>query len=144
MSLKEIFKFSHLSKLLLLLSAVVILIFVFMAGVFVGHEKGRFSRAWGENYYRNIGGRRGWFDFDRPGFNAHGGLGQIIKIENSSLVIKDSGNVEKTILVTGQTAIIKNFQNIKLSDLKLDDRIIALGRPNDQGQIEARLIRVMP
>lgn len=146
MNFKEIFKAGHLNKLLIILAAIVVLVFVFSLGVFVGHEKARFSQRWGENYYRNImgPGGPGMMDFNRPNFNPHGGLGQIIKIDGGNLVIKDQANVEKTILVTDKTVIIKNDQNIKIADLKVDDKIVAIGRPNDQGQIEPKLIRVLP
>lgn len=128
------------------IAAIVVLVFVFSLGVFVGHEKSRFSRDWGENYYRNImgPGGRGMMDFGRPGFNAHSGLGQIIKIDGNSLIIKDQANIEKTILITDKTAIIRDKQNIAITDLKVDDKIIVIGRPNDQGQIEPTLIRILP
>lgn len=149
MNLKEILKPIHFNKLLIILAVVVVLVFVFTLGIFVGHEKARFSGAWGENYYRNIigpggSGGFGMMDFDRPGFNARSGLGQIIKIDGNSLVIKDQANAEKIILVTDQTAIVKDNQNIKVTDLKIDDKIVVIGRPNSQGQIEPRLIRVLP
>lgn len=142
--MNEIFKSSHFNKLLVILAAIVILVFVFSLGIFVGHEKYRFSRAWGEHYYGNIMGRRGMMDFDRRGFNAHSGLGQIIKIDGNGLIIKDQVNVEKTILVTDKTTIIKDKQNIKITDLKVDDKIVVIGRSNNQGQIEPKLIRVLP
>jgi hypothetical protein len=146
MTIKGIFKPAHYNKLLIILAAIVVLVFVFTLGVFVGHEKGRFSKNWRENYYPNImgPGGPGMMDFDRPGFNARGGLGQIIKIDGNTLIIKDLANVEKNILVTDKTIIIKDNQNIKVSDLKVDDKIVGIGGPNDQGQIEPKLIRVLP
>ncbi|MFA5360245.1 MAG: hypothetical protein WC349_04795 [Patescibacteria group bacterium] len=149
MSFKDFFKSNHLNKILIVLATIVVLVFVFSLGVFVGHEKGRFSRNWGENYYRNIMGPGGFggpgmMDFNRPDFNAHGGLGQIIKIDGNNLIIKDQASVEKIILVTGKTIITKNNQNIKITDLKVDDKIVVIGGPNDQGQIEPKLIRVLP
>lgn len=149
MSFKEIFESKHLNKLLIVLTTIVILVFVFSVGVFIGHEKCRFSRNWGENYYRNIMGAGGFggpgmMDFNRPDFNARGGLGQIIKIDGNNLVIKDKASVEKTILITDKTIITKNNQNIKIADLEIDDKIVLIGRPNNQGQIEPKLIRVLP
>lgn len=146
MSFKDFFKPAHFNKLLVVLAVTVVLVLIFTLGVFVGHEKGRFSRSWEKNYYGNImgSGRRGMMNFDRPGFNAHSGLGQIIKIDGNNLVIKDQANVEKTILVTDKTAIVRDNQNIKITDLKVDDKIVIIGRPNDQGQIEPRLIRILP
>ncbi len=34
--------------------------------------------------------------------------------------------------------------DIKASDLKVDDSIMVIGSPNDKSEIEARLIRVLP
>ena len=149
MTMKEIFKPVHFNKLLIVLAVIVVLVFVFTLGLFAGHEKGRFSRNWGENYCGNIigpGGHGGFgmMDFDRPGFNARSGLGQIIKIDGNSLVIKDQAGVEKTILVTDKTLIMENRQNVNLSDLKADDKIVVIGRSNSQGQIEPTLIRILP
>lgn len=144
MSFKDFFKASHFNKSLAVLAAAVVLVFVFSLGVFVGHEKYRFSREWGENYYGNIMGRRGMMNFDRAGFNARSALGQIIKIDGDNIIIKDQANVEKTISITDKTAIIRDNQNIKITDLKVDDKIVVIGRPNNQGQIEPNLIRVLP
>jgi len=150
MTMKEIFKPVHFNKLLMVLAAIVVLLLVFSLGIFVGHEKARFSQNWGEHYYRNImgpGGPGGFgmmMDFNRPGFNARSGLGQIIKIEGDSLIIKDQANVEKSILITDQTEIIEDNHDIKITDLKIDDKIVIIGRPNESGQIEPRLIRVLP
>ena len=144
MTIKEIFKANHFSKPLIVLVAAVALTLVFAAGILVGHERERFSRDWGKNYYSSIMGRRGMMDFDRPGFNARSALGQIIKIDGNSLIIKDQANIEKTILITDRTAIIRDRQNIGIADLSVDDKIIVIGRPNDQGQIEPTLIRVLP
>lgn len=149
MSLKEFFETAHYHRLLAVIAAMLILVFVFTLGVFVGHEKTRFSHRWSENYYRNIigpGGRNGFgmMDFDRRGFNARSGLGKIIKIDGHLLIIKDQANAEKIILVTDKTVIVRNSQNIKITDLKIDDKIVIIGRPNNQGQIEPKLIRVLP
>lgn len=146
MSFKEIFKLSHMNKLLIALASLLVLVFIFTAGVLVGHEKARFRERWGENYYRNImgPGRRGAMDFGRPEFNAHGGFGQIIKIDGQTIIVKGPDDVEKTIIVDDKTAIQRFNQSLKIADLKIDERIVVIGRPNDLGQVEAKLIRVMP
>ncbi len=146
MSLKEILKPNHLNRLLIVLAAAVVLVFVFAVGILIGHEKTRFSQRWGENYYRNIMGPSGrsMMNFGRPEFNAHSGFGQIIKIEGQSIVVKGPDNLEKIIAVDDKTAIQKFNQSLKLSDLKVDEYIVVIGRPNNWGQVEAKLIRVMP
>lgn len=148
--MKETFKPSHLNKLLIILAVAVVLLFVFTLGVLVGHEKARFSYRWGENYYQNIvgpgpgPGGRGMMGFGRPELNAHSGFGQIIKIEGNSLVVRGPDIPEKTIIVNGKTVIREFNQNIKITDLKVDDYVVVIGAPDNQGQVEAKLIRVMP
>lgn len=81
---------------------------------------------------------------DRDFIEANGTFGQIIKIDGSTLVVKGRDDIEKIILVNDQTTI-KHFQEtIKLTDLKVDDYIVTIGDPNDAGQLEAKLIRLMP
>jgi len=132
-----------------------VFLLVFKIGVFVGYKKAQFSYRWGENYQRNFAGpRRGFFGNIKRGFedkdfiNAHGTFGEIIKIdtatssEKSILIVKGKDDAEKTIIISNKTIIIKGRDAVKSNDIKVDDRIAVIGSPNEQGQIEARLIRV--
>ncbi len=141
------------------IAGLIILLLVFKAGMAVGFRKASFSYKWGENYHQNFGGPRGGFfqdfkkDFEGKDFiEAYGSFGQIIKIDPSTgsgqaatLVVKDSrNNVEKIVLIKDGT-VIKRFQETaKPAELKVDDRIVVIGEPNNAGQIEAKLIRLLP
>lgn len=134
---------------LLAIAVLVVLLFVFKVGVFVGYQKAQYSYRWGENYQRNFAGPRGGFfeDFrrgfgDKDFINAHGTFGSIIKIDGSTLVIKGKDDVEKTVLVSDKTEINNRRETVRPSDLKVDDQVVIIGSPNEQGQIEAKLIRV--
>ncbi len=59
-------------------------------------------------------------------------------------IIKGSDNAEKIVSVKDDTAINRFREKIKVGDLKIDDQIVVIGEPNDLGQIEAKLIRVIP
>ena len=125
----------------------IILLLVFKAGMIVGIKKAEFSFRWSDNYHKNFGGpRQGFFRGfrDRDFIEANGTFGQIIKIDGSMLVIKGKNDVEKVILVNDKTTITRFRETIKLSDLKINDDIVIIGDPNTSGQIEAKLIRVMP
>ncbi|MFH1909790.1 MAG: hypothetical protein ABIJ72_01170 [bacterium] len=130
------------------LAGFVILILVFGAGMKVGTLKARYSYRWAENYNRNFAGPRDgffsdWRNFPRGEFiNAHGVFGSIIKIDGNTIITKGKDDVEKPVLVSESTLIQKGRETIKLSDLKPDENIVIIGSPNDQGQIEAKLIRV--
>jgi hypothetical protein len=145
--LEKVFKSKVLLRIVYVLGILVLAVLIFSAGMSVGFHKAQFGRAWGENYERNFGMKP---DFPGPGFgrdnmpNAHGAVGKIIKIENSNLIVQDAGNIEKVVLVKEDTQIFRMKDLIKLTDLKLDDFIVVIGSPNDQGQVEAKLIRLMP
>ena len=74
--------------------------------------------------------------------NAHGVFGSIIKIDGNTIIAKAKDDVEKTILVSDSTIIQKGRKKVKLPDLKVDEDIVVIGSPNEEGQIEAKLIRV--
>lgn len=134
---------------LVAIGAFIVLSFVFKVGVFVGYSKARFSYSWGENYHRNFAGPQGgFFDEFRRGFgdrdfmSAHGAFGSVIRVDGNIIVMKGEGGVEKNILVLESALVRRGGENIKAVDLKPDEEIVVLGSPNDEGQIEAKLIRV--
>ncbi len=147
MELKEIIKSRLYIVIILSLATIVVLVLTFGVGMYAGFHKARFSYQWGENYHKNFGGPRGGFFRDFGGkdlIDANGIAGQVIKVDGQTLVIKGRDNVEKIILVKEDTVIRRFTETIKLGDLKVDDNIVAIGEPNDQGQIEAKFIRTMP
>ncbi|MBI2628093.1 MAG: hypothetical protein HYW71_01490 [Candidatus Niyogibacteria bacterium] len=126
------------------------LVLVFGAGVKVGTIKARYSYRWAENYHKNFAGpQRGFFENFKRGFgdkedfiNAHGTFGSVIKIDGGVIIVKSQDNVEKTILVSDKTTIVSRRESLKTGDLKVDDQAVIIGSPNEQGQIEAKFIRV--
>ncbi len=124
---------------------VIIVIIIFSAGISVGSRRASFGRAWGDNYERNFGMMPGRMGFGKDNFpNSHGAIGKIIKIELPTIIVQDKDSTEKVILLKGDTKIQKMMQEIKMTDLVIDDFVVVVGSPNDQGQIEAKLLRVMP
>ena len=130
----------------------IIMLLAFGAGLSVGYRKARFSYAWGENYDRNFGGpQHGIFGFlseqeSEHGFmNAHGTFGSVLSISagSSTLVINGRDNAEKTVRVSSSTAFRARRDAIQFSDIKIGDPVVVIGAPNDQGQIEAKLIRLL-
>ncbi len=115
-----------------------VVILIFGAGMFVGGMKARFSYRWAESYHENFAGPRGGFIGDwrkipiSPGdfIESHGTFGEIIKINDSDLVVKGQGDVEKIIIITSDTIIEKGRDTIKKEELKVGDRIGIIGSPN--------------
>lgn len=148
-------KNKNLKTATIVVGTLLLTLIIFAAGVGVGLKKARFSYRWGENYERNFMGPRP--PFGDPGFmggmmrgfegrdfrNPHGLSGTIISVSNNILIIKDNDGKENTVGVTDKTIIKKApFDNLKLSDLQIDDRVVVMGRPEDRGVVDAILIRV--
>lgn len=135
------------------LAELALLIIVFRTGMVVGFRKANFSFQWRDNYHGLFvgrghgpgpGGSRGPIgDFPNddliPG---HGVAGTILKVDGSSVLVKDDDNVEQSLLISSNTAIRSDSQNLKISDLKENDRVVGIGSPSTTGQIEIKFLRV--
>lgn len=125
-----------------------ILVFVFAVGLLVGFEKAEYSFSWAKEYHNIFAGPKMGFltNVADPGqfLDARGSLGEIIKINDDGIIIKDKYGVEKNILVDSSTSIMFQKKNKKLSDLQIGDRIIIIGCPDNSGNFKAEFIRIMP
>jgi len=143
--LKKVLESKVAVKILYGIGIVIVAMLIFSAGITVGFHKASFGRAWGENYERNFGMMPNRPIFGQDNFpNANGAVGKIIKIELPNIIVQDKDNTEKVVTIKTDTNIQKERDNIKTTDLKIDDFIVVIGTPNEQGQIEAKFIRVMP
>ena len=116
---------------------------VFSMGLFIGQQKARFSIRWGQNYNQNFGGPRqmlpgGPKDF----FGGHGTAGVVIDVKKESLVVRSRDNAEKVVLISDETSIVKGREVVELKDIEEESAIVVIGRPDDEGRIEAHLIRL--
>lgn len=143
--IEKMFESKVLFRVLCGVGIIIIILLVFRAGMAVGFRRASFGRAWGENYERNFGMMPNRQMFGRDNFpNANGAIGKIIKIELPTIIVQDKNNIEKVVLIKNDTQIQKIRTGVLASDLKIDDFIVVIGTPNEQGQIEAKLIRIMP
>lgn len=158
--IKTFFKSKSYGWIIWIIAELLILAVVFALGVRVGLHKAKYSFQWGENYERNFMGHphepmkpgmppmeprgpMGFFD-DRGGDfrNAHGLAGTIVSITDNNIVIKDRDSKENTVAVSEKTIIKSGRDDIKVTDLKSDEKIVVVGKPDDKGVIGAELIRV--
>lgn len=143
--IKRVFDSRISFRILCGIGIIIVILLIFSAGITVGFRKASFGRAWGENYERNFGFRPNRPILGSDNFpNAHGAIGKIIKIELPTIIVQDKDNTEKVVLIKSDTQIQKMMSVVKTSDLAIDDYVVIIGSPNDQGQIEAKLIRIMP
>jgi hypothetical protein len=133
--------------------SIALALLIFGAGVSVGIHKARFSSRFGENYEKNfmgprpggpMGGPKGFFqDMESRDFrHGHGIAGTIVSIAQNSIVIKDLENKETSVTITDKTIIKDRRNDIKITDLKQNQKIVVLGKPGDDGVIGADLIRI--
>jgi hypothetical protein len=146
---KNLFKTKNSKIIALIVGALIVALLIFVGGMNAGFHKAKFSCNWGKNYERNFMGQSqrgsmGFFrDFEgRELRNAHGLAGSIISITDTNLAIKDRDGKENTVAVSGRTIIKKHREDIKISDLKQSDQIVVVGKPGDDGVINADIIRV--
>jgi len=142
-NIKNAFESKLSFRILGAVGIVIVILLIFSAGVTVGFHKASFGQAWEENYEKNFGMKPNHPVFDNfP--NASGAIGKIIKIKLPTIIVQSREGTEKVILLKTDTQIQKMRESITENDLRLDDFVVVIGTPNTQGQIEAKLIRVMP
>lgn len=154
MNIKNFFEENKNKKILHIIGTVVVALVIFQAGIFVGYHKAAYSFGWGDRYYKTFGERGGhervhpgMMDFGRMGgglSNSHGTVGKIISIALPTIIVEDQDRIEKTVLLTNDTMLRSFRDEIRAADLKVGDSVVIIGAPNEQAQIEARLIRIMP
>jgi len=145
MELPNFFQSKFFKWLLIAIGEFILMLLIFQLGAFVGFHKAGFSHNWGDSYNRAFGGPKGGFlkDFEgRDLISGHGTAGTIAKIETNKLIIKDPAGIEKIINVDNNTSIKKGSADVKLTDLKIDERVVIIGSPNSDGSIQAKIIRV--
>lgn len=115
----------------------------------MGERKATFSQRFGDNFERNFRGPDGGMMF--PGFpgegpmpGGHGAVGEIISIALPNIIVAGPDNLEKTIVIGTDTRIREFQSELNAEDLTVGDHIITLGEPNEEGQIEAKLVRLLP
>lgn len=146
--LNKIVESKNFRKIIYILGAVFILALVFQAGMMVGFRKASFSRDWGNNYERNFGPKREASRLLKDGMrdipNANGAIGKIIKVDFPNITVLDKDQTEKVVIIKDDTSILERKEILTKDSLTVDKFIIVIGNPNAQGQIEAKLIRIMP
>ncbi len=114
MDLKSIHQSKTIRGILIGLSIAVIVLAIFQVGVFVG--------------YRRAGG--------------YGVVGKITKLNLPNFIMTDPDHVERVVVMNGRTVIQRHHMAGTSTDLRVDDFALVLGSPSEDGQIEAKFIRV--
>lgn len=151
MKYKEFFQSNAFRTAIVGLGTTLVAALIFFAGVKVGYYKAAFSYRLGDNYHRMFGQREGRMHgislggFMREEFTeAHGVAGKIVSVDLPTFMVAGRDGIEKTVFVRGDT-LIKKFRDTATStDLLVGNEVVILGTPNENSEIEAKLIRIMP
>lgn len=137
-------KFKHV---IFILAGIFAVLFIFQFGAAFGYRRAAFSYHMGDNYYRAFGpqppapGER-YFLSDISG--AHGVSGKIIGLSIPTFIVSENNGTEKIVRIGDDTLLRKFRSAIAAEDLRTGDLVIVVGEPNDDAEIEASLIRVLP
>lgn len=148
MDFRDIHKSKTVRGILIGLGLAILVLVIFQAGMVAGHQKAKFGARFGDNFERNFGGPRGGDfggRFPAPGMpSGHGAVGEIVSIALPHVIVAGPDNLEKTVLI-GTSTMVREFRDeISVEELQVGDFIVVLGNPNEEGQIDAKLIRLMP
>jgi len=136
------------ASIIICVIALCVIVAIFEAGVLFGLHQARHSYRWGENYAQNFGGPRGGFigAVPAPGGmpNGHGAFGQISNVSLPTFIITDPAHPEERIRVASSTVIRDGTKTVDGASLTKGAYVVVLGSPDDQGVIDASLIRIMP
>ncbi|MDB4939895.1 MAG: hypothetical protein JWO40_320 [Candidatus Doudnabacteria bacterium] len=138
------FEGKHFWRILIGLGTIIILLLVFQLGMYIGFRKANFSYRWGENYHKTFGGPSISMIDNFQGrdlVNGHGITGIVAKVENGAIIMKDPNGVEKILNITPQTLLKRGSDTITITDVKIDDRLVVVGSPKNDGTIDAEIIR---
>lgn len=144
--MENIKKSKNVHAVIIGIGVLVIVLGILKVGMNIGEHRARFAGQFGDNFERNFmgprGGMMGSFNTNFPG--GHGAVGEIISINLPQIIINGPDNLEKIIIVSTSTTIRRFQENVQGASLKVGDFVTVIGNPNDNGQVEAKLIRIMP
>ena len=149
MSIKEFIQSPIFRGVIIGVVLAIVVLVIFQAGVIVGERRSDFAHRFGDSFEENFRGPEGVMAFRGvPGHgplpSAHGAVGKIISVALPNVLVAGPDNLEKTVVIRSET-VIREFQTERLaSDLNVGDHIVAFGEPNEEGQIEAKLVRLLP
>ena len=133
---------------IIILLVCIIALLIFQAGMTVGFMRASYDRDWNNHYLENFGpGIRNpisRMSESNRAPNDHGAFGKIISISLPTVTILGPDSIEKTIVINQGTVIRDMHNPVQPTELVPNMSMVVIGTPNNQGQIEATFIRILP
>jgi hypothetical protein len=147
MNTSEFLRSSKFKAILYLLAVLLGAALIFEGGVMVGYHRAAFSYQWNTNYFRDDRDPRSFFtvfshDSDDP--NPHGAIGQVVSVNLPQFMVKGPNSPEQVVVIGPGTSLRRFHGDGTSTDLKAGQQVIVIGSPDDQGEIRASFIRILP
>lgn len=128
------------------LVTLIFLVVAFWLGMAIGERRARHFAVWCDGYrHAFVQPGRDRLPLPSPGLpNPHGVFGRVVSLSGQTIVIEGNDDIEQSVLMTSSTAIRSGDQNVLVTDIHPDAQVSVFGMPNGAGQIEARLVRILP
>ncbi|HEX4103961.1 MAG TPA: hypothetical protein VHZ04_00580 [Candidatus Paceibacterota bacterium] len=138
--MKNFLQSSKGKAILIIIGGVIVVLAVFAFGASVGYHRGLFADHFGENYFKNFyGGPAG-----KMTMTMHGVAGDVIGVSSATIAVEAADGDEQSVFVPAGVVIREEDNTIMVQDVNVGDGITVIGDPTEEGQIEARFIRVFP
>ncbi len=147
MTFKDFIKSKRFSLIIYVVGGLLIALIIFQAGIFVGYHVATFSMSWDDTHRGDPRDPRSIFapfGRDADDMNPHGAIGEIISIKLPVIMVKEPSGNEAIILLSTSTSIRNMHDQASSSDLFVGEQIVTIGTPDEQGQIHASFVRVVP
>lgn len=132
-----------LSRLIISLAMATLVLGAFWLGMFIGEIRDGTPPVFGRASIDHP-----WPFGDWPGreghHGRHGTFGVVDRIEAETLVITDHDNNKRQIIITGETIFKRHREQIMRAEVRVGDRIGVIGQPGADGEIEAKVIWIIP
>ncbi len=145
--IKVLYAHKGLRLWIYIIGGLFVLCVTFQLGVLTGYHKASYARDWGDHYGNNFGMERpeSFRGMMRGGLPiGHGATGKVLTVTLPTFIIEDRDGTEKTIIVSSTTIIKSAMQITSSTSITPNALVVVIGQPNKDGQIEAKLIRLMP
>ncbi len=146
MLFKELGQLSAYSKTVSVLVIVLLFLIAFATGTFVGYHRAIFGREWDDSYYGNVS------RFDRvfmpfmhgDDINSHGAIGNITSVKLPAIMVQGPNQAEQVVVVSSSTMVRMMRSPASVGDLKSGQWVVVIGSADQNGEIQATLIRIIP
>lgn len=146
MNLKGFFQSHAISRIILMLSGLLVVLLVFQAGIYVGFRKAAFSYDWNMAYFRGTDDPHSIlapFMRDADDLNPHGAVGEIVRVALPTIMVKGDSAAEEIVTISPTTTIRYAHMPATTTDLRSGQNVVVIGVPDENGRIEAVFVRIL-